>query len=161
MIVSTLLLLNLVKGSKTANNNPVDNQISPTAQITLDYIVITETPVPSPTRKPTPTFTPTPTRIPLTSQELENFFGKYGDEYKIDRENLRKIAFCESKFNPQAVNKIYGGLYQFSENTWIATRRMMGLNPDAQLRFHPEEAIRTAAFKISQGGINAWPNCFK
>lgn len=161
IIVSSLFVINLIKGSKAANNPLVDNQPTPTVQITLDYIVITETPVPSPTRKPTPTFTPTPTRIPLTSEELERYFSKYADEYKVDKEKLRKIAYCESKFNPQAVNKIYAGLYQFSENTWIVTRRMMALNSDAQLRYHPEEAIRTAAYKISQGGINAWPNCFK
>ncbi|MCJ7739939.1 transglycosylase SLT domain-containing protein [Candidatus Microgenomates bacterium] len=161
VIVSSLFVINLIKGSKAANNPSINNQPTPTVQITLEYIVITETPVPSPTRKPTPTFTPTPTRIPLTSEELERYFSKYADEYKVDKEKLRKIAYCESKFNPQAVNRDYAGLYQFSSGTWLATRVIMGHNSDLNLRFTPEEAVRTAAFKISRGGISSWPNCFK
>jgi soluble lytic murein transglycosylase-like protein len=74
---------------------------------------------------------------------------------------LVKIAVCESKLNPYARSLDYGGLYQFSTNTWINTRRTMNLDQNPDLRFNPEESIKTAAFKISTGGINAWQNCIK
>ena len=37
----------------------------------------------------------------------------------------------------------------------------MNMDPNPELRFHPEEAIRTAAFKISTAGLAPWPNCGK
>ena len=124
---------------------------------TFEYIVITETPTPTPTRKPTPT--PKPTLI--TSDELDRLFSLYSDEFKVDKELLKRIAYCESKMNPFAENKQYAGLFQFSENSWESTRRNMGLNPDLQLRFNAGESIRTAAFKIANGGLGSWPNCNK
>lgn len=63
--------------------------------------------------------------------------------------------------NPFAQNKQYSGLFQFSANSWENTRRNMGVNPDLQLRFNPGESIRTAAFKIANGGLGSWPNCNK
>ena len=131
------------------------------AALLLDYIVITETPVPTPTRKPTSTPTPTPSPIPVSSAELEFLFNKYSSEYGVNKELLRKIAYCESKFNPNAANKYYAGLFQFSVNTWINTRREMNMNDDPQLRLNAEESIRTAAYKLSRGGVGSWPNCQK
>jgi hypothetical protein len=37
----------------------------------------------------------------------------------------------------------------------------MNLDPNPELRFNPEEAIKTAAFKISTVGFSPWPNCGK
>ncbi|MCL5969933.1 MAG: transglycosylase SLT domain-containing protein [Patescibacteria group bacterium] len=79
----------------------------------------------------------------------------------MEKEKLRSIAYCESKFNPNAINGDYCGLFQFSSDTWQSTRREMGLDENPDLRFNPEEAIKTAAFKISRGGINSWRNCLK
>jgi len=59
------------------------------------------------------------------------------------------------------VNGDYGGLYQFATNTWKTTRQKMNMDPHPDLRFNPEEAIRTAAFKISTVGLSPWPNCGK
>jgi soluble lytic murein transglycosylase-like protein len=86
---------------------------------------------------------------------------KFGKEYGIDPRKLQRMAKCESTFNPKAVNSIYGGLYQFSPATWKSTRKSMGLDADPNLRFDPEEAIKTTAFKIAHGGIRAWPVCGK
>jgi hypothetical protein len=58
-------------------------------------------------------------------------------------------------------NGVYGGLFQFSSSTWISTRQAMNLDTNTELRFNPEEAIRTAAFKISTMGLSPWPNCGK
>lgn len=71
------------------------------------------------------------------------------------------MAVCESNLKPHAKNGDYGGLYQFSARTWKSTRQAMNLDTDPNLRFNPEEAIKTAAFKISTSGLSAWPNCNK
>lgn len=137
---------------------------SPTPTI-FDYIVMTETPTPTNTPKPspTPTITPVPTATPvhLSPSELDNFFTKYADNFGIDRQLLRKIAVCESFLNPSARFRDYGGLYQFSETSWITTRQSMNLDSNPALRFNPEEAIKTAAYKIKTSGIGSWPNCSK
>lgn len=128
----------------------------------FEYTVITETPIPTPTKRPTPTFTPTPTPRPtLSASSLDDLFTTYASRYNVDRELLKRIAFCESKFNPAATNEIYGGLFQFSESAWRVTRVRMGENQQPELRFNAEEAIKTAAFKISRDGVAAWPNCSK
>ena len=109
----------------------------------------------------TPSLTPTPTLPPVTSSQLDQWFTKYSNLYSIDRQKLWKVAVCESNLRPGATNGDYGGLYQFSTNAWKSTRRAMNLDPNPELRFNPEEAIKTAAFKISIVGFSPWPNCGK
>ena len=118
-------------------------------------ITITATTTPS----PTPTPTPLPTPIPVSPEELENLFNKYANEYSIDKNLLKKIASCESNFNPNAEFRDYAGLFQFSKETWITSRSLMGFDSNPDLRFNAEEAIRTASFKIARGELFAWPNC--
>lgn len=130
-----------------------------TSSAILDYIVISETPIPTPTRKPT--LSPTPTRVVYKSSDFDEWFTKYSQKESIDRNLLRRIAVCESGLNPRAVNGIYGGLFQFSTGTWISNRRAMNMDTNPDLRFNPEEAIGTAAFRIATVGIHAWPNCHK
>lgn len=120
------------------------------------------TPTVEPTATPTPTETPAPTPVPTTSSatDLDSLFSKYSGEYSVDIELLKKIAKCESGFNPNSNNSgLYLGMFQFSSSTWIANRTRMGMDTNPDLRTNAEEAIRTAAFLISRGGRNAWPNC--
>ena len=128
-----------------------------------DIIIITETPIPTVTSLPslTPTGTPMPKPTILASDELEKLFTHYSEHYAIDKENLKRIAYCESKFNAGAVNGLYGGMFQFSSRSWQVTRQRMGQDPNPNLRFNAEESIKTASFKIANGGISAWPNCSK
>lgn len=160
-ILSGLVVLMLIFLSQT--NKQFSGrllQISPPPSLTpLEYSVISETPVPTSTPRPTPT--PKPSPIILSSSQIEDLFTKYADTQSISRELLKSIAACESGFNPGARYGPYGGLYQFSEGTWILTRRKMNLDTDTALRFIPEEAIKTAAFKIATQGVYAWPFCSK
>lgn len=123
----------------------------------------TPTPTNTPTPSPTPTATPTPTPYvaPPSPGELDGYFQKYSQEYGIDEQLLRKIAHCESGYNTTSHNTTYdyAGMYQFSRDTWTSTRQHMGADANPDLRFNAEEAIKTAAFKISRGGQNAWANC--
>ena len=92
---------------------------------------------------------------------FDGLFEKYEGEFGVNQATLKKIARCESRFNPGAVSRsgLYGGMYQFLASTWRSTRQAMGLDDNPDLRFNAEEAVRTAAFKISRGGIGAWPVC--
>jgi len=99
--------------------------------------------------------------LPLSPGNLDNLFEKYAAIYNIDKNLLIKIADCESEFNPLAINGNYGGLYQFTPSTWAATRREMGLSENEVDRFNSEESIKTAAYKISRGGLSSWPACSK
>lgn len=124
----------------------------------------TPTPTPTNTPTPTPTFTPTPTinkPPPPAPAEIDGYFKKYASEFSVDEGKMRKIAACESGYNSTSHNTTYdyGGMYQFSRDTWVNTRAHMGADTNPDLRFNAEEAIRTAAFKISRGGENAWKNC--
>ena len=121
----------------------------------------TPTPTPKPAATPAPTPSPTPTPPPVTSGQLDGWFTEYSNHYSIDRSKLWKVAVCESNLRPNAINGIYGGLFQFSSSTWVNTRMNMNLDTNPELRFNPEEAIRTAAFKISTMGLAPWPNCGK
>jgi hypothetical protein len=163
-----------VKVSAEMYQVPIINQFisTPTPTITpspyptsTPIPTLTPTPTlistPKPTRIPTPSLTPTPTLTPVTSQQLDTWFTEYSNHYSIDRQKLWNIAACESGLRANAVNGIYGGMYQFSASAWQSARTSMNENPDPQLRFNPEEAIKTAAFKISVTGYGAWPNCGK
>lgn len=122
----------------------------------------TPTPLPTATPTPLPTATPTPTPTPtpiLTSSDLEQLFQKYSDTYHTDRELLKRIAACESGFNSNASFLDYAGMFQFSSESWTVTRQSMNEDTNPDLRKNAEEAIKTAAFKIANGGQGAWPNC--
>lgn len=117
------------------------------------------TPTPTPIPTPTDTPTPTPTPWPVTSSQLDSWFDAYAHHYSVDRNLLFKIAACESELKPNAKNGPYGGMYQFSSSSWQSTRAAMNEDGNPDLRFNPEESIKTAAFKISTAGPAAWPNC--
>jgi len=118
---------------------------------------------PSPTLAPTSSVTPIPTLAPIIilPKDLDDLFTKYSDQYSVDKELLKRIADCESGLNPNTATNLYAGLFQFAEPIWIQTRTLLGLDPDVGLRFSPEEAVKTAAFMVSQGHLGIWPNCSK
>lgn len=142
-----------------------ENIPSQKSAIDILYIQSSPTPTSTPTPIPTPTSTPTPTpvlvRYNYISSELDSWFNEYGSAYSVDPQILKSIAYCESKFNPAAVNGPYAGLFQYTVSSWISTRNQMNEDSDPDLRFNPAQAIRTSAFKISRGGIGAWPHCGK
>lgn len=120
------------------------------------------TPTPEPTAIPTPTATPAPQPAVAGPGDLEGWFNNYGSQYHVDANVLKKIAKCESGFNPTSNNSgMYLGMFQFSASTWSANRNRMGLDPNPDLRTNAEEAIKTAAYVIGNAGTGAWPVCGK
>lgn len=83
---------------------------------------------------------------------------KYSDYYQIPSSLTFKIAKCESGYNPLAKNKssTASGVFQFLNGTWQETRDQMGLNSSLELKLDAEENIKTAIWKIANGGLNAW-----
>jgi len=157
------LMVNSIRSNQTTKTLDLSIKITPIVSHppTLDYIVITETPIPTPTRLPTKTPTKTPIPIHIDSSNIEYLMEKYANKESINREFLKKIANCESRFNPSARNGDYGGMYQFSPSSWTSARKSMNLDTNPDLRFNAEEAIKTAAFKIARGHDGIWPNCSK
>jgi soluble lytic murein transglycosylase-like protein len=100
-----------------------------------------------------------PVRTPPA--DIEALIDKYGAEYGVDATKMKVIAACESGYRPEALSSsgLYGGLYQFVDTTWMSNRKAMGLDTNPNLRFNGEEAIKTAAFKMSRDGYGAWPVC--
>lgn len=130
----------------------------PTPTVTL---TTTPTPTPTPTKKITPKPTPTPKPQPqFTSAEIYAFTEKYGILYAVDPNVIRHVALCESGFNPSAKNYVYAGLFQFDTNTWITYRQKLGLDADPDLRYHAEEAVKTAAYVFSLKKTGLWPYCY-
>lgn len=145
------------------------SQLTLAEESTLKAALAPAEPLPSPTPSPTPkpitqpSPTPVPTAPQLAPHELDALFQKYGTEYGVSWEKLKVIAKCESGYRANAIGGggLYGGMYQYVASTWSATRKAMGLDPNPELRFNAEEAIRTTAWKIAHGGLGAWPVCGK
>lgn len=121
---------------------------------------VTPLPTALPTAIPTPTAAPAP--VTAGPADLEGMFTQYGAQYGVDKEILKKIAKCESGFNPTSNNSgMYLGMFQFAASTWSANRNRMGLDPNPDLRTNAEESIRTAAYMIGKAGTGPWPHCGK
>ncbi|OGV97593.1 hypothetical protein A2W24_06140 [Microgenomates group bacterium RBG_16_45_19] len=97
----------------------------------------------------------------LPESPYEALFTQFANQFGVEVQLLKRIAWCESHYHPDSYNRSggYGGIFQFSSSTWQSTRRAMGLDPNPDLRFDAEQAIMTAAFKIAAGGVRAWPVC--
>jgi hypothetical protein len=116
----------------------------------------TSTPTPKPTRIPTPTPKPQPE---FTSEQIYKMIDGYSAQRGVNPNVIRYIAICESGFNPKAGRNIYAGLFQYDGATWRSYRRMMGENPDPDLRYNAEEAIKTTVYIVSLNRLYLWPNC--
>ncbi len=159
----------------TLETSPSPTSIAQIAQteVALSIASSTQSPKPSPspalqrTLTPSPTLALTPTPVTTVSATpaqpiasvYDALFEQWSTHFGVDIQLLKYIARCESRFNPASVGGIYGGLYQFSASTWKSTRNAMSHDPDPALRFDANEAIKTAAFKIANGGKSAWKNC--
>ena len=121
----------------------------------------TPSPKPSPTNIPTPSLTPTPKPPIMAPAAVSHWFSEFSAIYGVDEEKLKRIADCESHFNPGVWAPPYAGMFQFTESTWTTYRNMMGKDPNIDLRFGAREAVETAAFALSIEKDHLWPVCSK
>ncbi|KKQ75505.1 MAG: Protein containing Lytic transglycosylase-like, catalytic-like protein [Candidatus Woesebacteria bacterium GW2011_GWB1_38_5b] len=138
----------------------------PKAVVLAEQIEVTpqptsvETQTPSPRSMPSATAgKPTPTPDVWSPPDITSMFVRYANVYSVDQNILERLANCESHFNPQAVNRDYLGMFQFSTNTWVTNRQQMGFDANPVLRTNIEESIRTAAYLLSKRGVSPWPAC--
>lgn len=161
--ISALAVWSLLNYKNSESVLGSEIEISPTVIPTLiPTLTPSPTATPTPSPSPTPTLIPTPTSIPMpkyTSAEINGFIDRFAGQYGVDPNVLRHIAVCESGFNSQAVNGPNAGLYQFTKNSWITNRKLIGEDPNPDLRFDAEEAVQTTAYLLSLGKYYMWPNC--
>ena len=99
----------------------------------------------------------------LEELSVEKMIVKVAKQRDIDPNQFLRIAKCENGTH-EADRKNYlwprvsaSGMFMFTDDTWIATRQQMSL-PDPNLVFKHDsiENTKTAAWKIANGGLNAW-----
>jgi hypothetical protein len=152
--------------SQSAPITPVTQivtQPTPTIYVAPPTPTLTPSPIPSPTIQPTAIPTPTdtpPTTIVSSSVSLDSLFSSFANQYHVDKNELEKIANCESGFNATSdYDGLYVGMFQFAQQTWSDVRSEMGLDPNPDLRTNATDAIQTAAYMLSRGQQNSWPSC--
>ncbi len=142
--------------------------MQPKAAVTVDDIKPTPTPTPKPAVKGVAVVKPdaidSSKLTVVVDRQLESsdkspLYEKYGALYGVSPLMLQRIASCESGERANAVNGPYAGMFQFVAATWSSNRRAMGEDPNPALRYVAEEAVKTAAFKMSRDGYGAWPAC--
>ena len=78
--------------------------------------------------------------------------------YHIDEARFRRIAWCESRFNPFAISRGgHKGVFQFAARTWqwaSAAAGYSGASP-----FSAEANVYTAAWLMAQPGGSAHWTC--
>jgi hypothetical protein len=97
----------------------------------------------------------------IPCSEVDRAITEAAAEFGVDEGVMRRIARCESRFDPFASNGPYQGLYQQSTQYWDG--RVADFN--AHVRpgvsgniHHPFDNARVSARMMTQGG-NHWPNC--
>lgn len=146
-------------------NNAASNYLDPRERVLINcpkcisYPLLLALPTRTPTKAPTIKVKIQYVSVKVSPEGIHELMQKYATLYGIPVETLENISRCESGFNPGANNGTYGGLFQFHPGTWISTRKRMGLIEDTDLRYDQEEAIKTAAYKMSQDGTGAWAQC--
>jgi len=151
----------VLSAAKTAEPLSSPSEPDPSPATSPQPSAIPSPEIPTPDDSPVPSTTPKPTVSPVSDAQLNEWFTTYANKESVNKDLLKKIAVCESQLHTMATNGPYGGLFQFSTSTWIATRTAMNLNSDPALRFNSQEAIKTAAFRLATVGFAAWPNCSK
>ena len=73
---------------------------------------------------------------------------------------LKKVAWCESRYNPQAINYNDGGkgkhsvgILQFQESTFLAYEKKLGEDLNYYSSF---DQIKVANYMVEQGQIHQW-----
>ena len=96
------------------------------------------------------------TRTPPVPSEIESIIRAAADTWGADADQLLRVAWCESRYNPSAYNASSGtsGLFQFKALTWAAnsTRADYG----GASVFDPVANANTAAYMFSIGQARQW-----
>jgi uncharacterized protein YabE (DUF348 family) len=95
------------------------------------------------------------TRIPPGSSEIETIIRDAAAAHGADAEQLLRVAYCESRFNPGAYNASgASGLFQFMPRTWAANSVRAGYAGASA--FDPVASANVAAWMFVRGQAYQW-----
>ncbi|HKW78600.1 MAG TPA: G5 domain-containing protein [Candidatus Limnocylindria bacterium] len=96
------------------------------------------------------------TRIPPGPSEIDAIIRAAAADWGADADQLLRVAWCESRYNPSAYNASSGasGLFQFMAATWTANSARAGYGGASV--FDPVASANTAAFMFSIGQSRQW-----
>jgi uncharacterized protein YabE (DUF348 family) len=95
------------------------------------------------------------TRIPPGSSEIEAIIREAAAAHGADAEQLLRVAYCESRFNPGAYNASgASGLFQFMPRTWAANSERAGYAGASP--FDPVASANVAAWMFVRGQAYQW-----
>ncbi len=88
--------------------------------------------------------------------EIESVIRAAAAAWGADPNQLLRVAWCESRYNPYAINARSGaaGLFQFMPATWAANSARAGYGGASV--FDPAASANTAAFMFSRGQAWQW-----
>jgi uncharacterized protein YabE (DUF348 family) len=95
------------------------------------------------------------TRAPQAPTEIESIIREAAARQGADAEQLLRVAWCESRFNPGAYNASgASGLFQFMPRTWAANSVRAGYAGASV--FDPVASANVAAWMFAHGSANLW-----
>ena len=95
------------------------------------------------------------TRTPSGSAEIEAIIRDAAAAQGADAEQLLRVAYCESRYNPGAYNASgASGLFQFLPSTWAANSVRAGYAGASA--FDPVAAANVAAWMFARGQASQW-----
>jgi uncharacterized protein YabE (DUF348 family) len=96
------------------------------------------------------------TRTPAASADIEAIIRQAAAANGADPDQLLRVAWCESRYNPSAYNPASGasGLFQFIPLTWSANSVRAGYGGASV--FDPVAAANVAAWMFARGYANQW-----
>jgi len=95
------------------------------------------------------------TRTPSGSAEIEAIIRDAAAAQGADAEQLLRVAYCESRFNPGAYNASgASGLFQFLPSTWAANSVRAGFSGASV--WDPVASANVAAWMIARGQAAQW-----
>jgi uncharacterized protein YabE (DUF348 family) len=95
------------------------------------------------------------TRTPPASAEIETIIRDAAAAQGADAEQLLRVAYCESRFNPGAYNASgASGLFQFLPSTWAANGVRAGYAGASV--FDPVASANVAAWMFARGQAGQW-----
>jgi hypothetical protein len=94
-------------------------------------------------------------RKPATPREI---IKKWADHYGVDNDLAVRIAHAESSLSCTVQNKesSAGGLFQFTNATFLLTQKRLGKVQDLSKKFDCDENAELAVFLLSKGQLHHW-----
>jgi sulfur carrier protein ThiS len=95
------------------------------------------------------------TRVPRAASEIETIIREAAAAQGADPDQLLRVAWCESRYNPSAYNPSgASGLFQFMPRTWAVNSARAGFAGASV--WDPVAAANVAAYMFAMGQAGQW-----